>query len=225
MVPGQGQQRVVGRSRRTPGRWVCSTARTCSPLPGSRRRRPGTTSPPPPRPTTARTRRATWSTSRRTSPGRSWPTCGRPACGRSASTASRPSRSTWPASRRRRSCKFWGDLVTKRRRLERRRLQRLLVPGTGQRQVRHLPIAAWGPVFLQGTAGKTSGQVAGRRPAAVGCRQGRVQQLGRLHRRGAEVEQEPHRRLPAGLVHQHRQGVGAQVRHRAVPVPGDERRS
>ena len=91
-----------GASRRTPARWACCTARTCSAPPASRRRRPTTTSPPRPRPTTPRTRRATWSTWRPTSPVRSWPTCGRPASARSRSTASRRSRSTWPTTRPRR---------------------------------------------------------------------------------------------------------------------------
>ena len=85
-----------------------------------------------------------------------------------------------------------------------------------------LPIAAWGPVFLAGRRRQDLGQVAGGGSSAVGCRQGGFQQLGRLDRRGAEAEQEPDRRLPARAVHQHRQGIRAEVRHRAVPVPGDE---
>ena len=91
-----------GASRRTPGRWACCIARTCSPRPASSRRRPTTISPPPPRRTTPRMRRATWSTSPPTRRGRSWPTCGRPVCGRSPSTARRRSRSTWPTRRPRR---------------------------------------------------------------------------------------------------------------------------
>ena len=93
---------ACGASRRTPVRWACCTARTCSPRPASRCRRPTTTSPPRPRRTTPRTRRATWSTWPPTSPVRSWPTCGRPVSARSRSTASRRSRSTWRTTRPRR---------------------------------------------------------------------------------------------------------------------------
>ena len=60
LVPGQHQRRRVGRSRRTPARWACSTARTCSARPASSRRRPTTISLQRLRRTAPRTRRATW---------------------------------------------------------------------------------------------------------------------------------------------------------------------
>ena len=121
--------------------------------------------------------------------------------------------------------KFWGDLVTNGTASNDTDFNDSWYQGLANGKWASLPIAAWGPVFLARRGRQDVRQVAGGGSAAMGCQQGGLQQLGRLHRRGAEAEQEPDRRLPARAVHQHRQGIRAEVRHRAVPVPGDETRS
>jgi len=79
--------------------------------------------------------------------------------------------------------------------------------------------AAWGPVFLQGTAGKTSGAVERGTPAAVGHPETGFRQLGWIHRRSAEVDEEPDRRLAARAVDKHPARAGPDVRYQAVPLP------
>ena len=216
---------ACGGFRRTPGRWVCCTATTCSPLPGSRLRPPGTTSAPRPRRTTPRTRRAGWSTSRRTSPGQLvaylWQAGVRPFSFDGQETV----KVDLANDQAKKVVQVLGRPGHQRPGHQRRRLQRLLVPGPGQRQVGLAADRGLGTGVPPGHGRQDLGQVAGERPAAVGGRQDRVQQLGRLHRRRAEVEQEPDRRLAAGPVDQHQQGIDAPVRQRAVPVPADERQS
>ena len=55
------------------------------------------------------------------------------------------------------------------------------------------PTAAWGPVFLQGTAGKTSGKWRAADLPQWDAEQRGGRKLGRLNRRGAEAQQEPDR--------------------------------
>ena len=121
--------------------------------------------------------------------------------------------------------KFWGDLVTSGVATSDADFNDSWYQGLAGGKWATLPIAAWGPVFLQGTAGKTSGKWRAVRSAAVGSQQDRVEQLGRINRCGAQAQQEPDRGGAIGPVHQHRQGVRAQVRQRTVPVPGDEERA
>lgn len=68
-------------------------------------------------------------------------------------------------------------------------------------------------------------QVAGQRPAAMGCGRARGRQLGRFDRCGAEELEESDRGRPGGAVHQHRCRVRAEAGHRSVPVPGFEHRA
>ena len=81
-----------------------------------------------------------------------------------------------------------------------------------------LPIAAWGPVFLQGTAGKTSGSGARTR-----CRSGKPARTCRATGAAPPMPCSSSARTrsprPAGPVDQHRQGLDAPPRQRAVPVP------
>ena len=62
--------------------------------------------------TAPRTRRATWSTSRRTSPARSWPTCGRRASARSRFDGKQTVTIDLASDEAKKVVKFWGDLVT-----------------------------------------------------------------------------------------------------------------
>ena len=121
--------------------------------------------------------------------------------------------------------KFWGDLVTSGTASNDPDFNDSWYQGLANGKWATLPIAAWGPVFLQGTAGKTSGKWRAAGPAAVGCQQCRLQQLGRLHRRCPQAQQESDCGLTARAVHQYRQGVGAQDGQRTVPLPGAERDS
>lgn len=82
--------------------------------------------------------------------------------------------------------------------------------------------AAWGPVFLSGSAKATAGEVAGGTAAAVGRRQAQLGQLGRFDDRGHPGDQEPDRGGGVRAVPQHRPGQRRDVRHRAVLLPRDQ---
>ena len=120
--------------------------------------------------------------------------------------------------------KFWGDLVTSGTASSDPDFNDSWYQGLAGGKWATLPIAAWGPVFLQGTAGRTSGKwraadlpqwdPAQSSPATGGAPPTPYSSSARI-RCG----------LTARLVHQHRQGVGAQDGQRTVPLPGAERDS
>ena len=103
--------------------------------------------------------------------------------------------------------------------LDRRRLQRHLVPGPRERQVRRLAHRGVGAGLPAGHGREHVGPVARRAAAAVDRGRGGLGQLGRLVRRRARIEREPDRGLRAREVHQQRRGVGDDARDRAVPLP------
>ena len=120
--------------------------------------------------------------------------------------------------------KYWGDLVNSGGASDDPDFNDSWYQGLANGKWASLPIAAWGPVFLQGTAGKTSGKWRATELPQWEAGAERLRQLGWLDRRGPQGEQEPDRGVAARAVDQHRQGLDGQVRHRAVPLPGDERR-
>ena len=72
---------------------------------------------------------------------------------------------------------FWGDLVTSGVASNDPDFNDAWYQGLNNGKYATLPIAAWGPVFLQGAAARRRGS-GGPRPAAVGCEQGRSRATG-----------------------------------------------
>ena len=115
--------------------------------------------------------------------------------------------------------KFFGDLVTNGLATSDADFNDSWYQGLASGKWASLPIAAWGPVFLQGTAGKTSGKWRANALPQWKAGENVSSNWGGSTDAVLKLEQEPDRRLPAGPVDQHRQGIHAPVRQRAVPVP------
>ena len=226
--PGTRSRAPTGRSgptRRTPARWACSTGTTSSTSTAS-------TSPKTwdefadggPQTLHAADPTCTSPTSRANQNGvLAWGCSGRPAPSRSRSTAPTPSTSTSTTP----TSKKVGALLGGPRP---RRASSRPTPtsptawyqGLNRGKYATWLTAAWGPVFLTGSAQVHQRQVARRAAAAVGRRQAGLRQLGRIDDRGHDRHQEPDRRGEVRGVPQHRPGVDEDVRDRAVPLPGDE---
>lgn len=82
--------------------------------------------------------------------------------------------------------------------------------------------AAWGPVFLSGSAKSTSGKWRAAPLPQWDASKAGLGQLGWFDECRGEGDQEPDRRRETGGVPQHRRRVHQDVRDPAVPVPGDE---
>ena len=118
--------------------------------------------------------------------------------------------------------KFWGDLVTSGGASNDADFNDAWYQGLNSGKWATLPIAAWGPVFLQGAAAKTSGKWrAADLPQWDASKTvssnwgGSTDAVLKLSKNQIAASQ-------LALFINTEQGIRAPVRHQAVPVPGDE---
>ena len=158
-----------GVSRRTPGRWACSIARTCCPTPASRRRRPTTTSPPQRRPTTPRIPKSYLVNVAPNQPGQLvaylWQAGVRPFSFDGKETV----KIDLASDEAKKVVKFWGDLVTNGVASNDPDFNDSWYQGLANGKWATLADRRLGTGVPAGHGRQDLGQVAGRRPAAVGC--------------------------------------------------------
>ena len=187
-------------------------------------RRPGTSSPRRPASSTPPTRTSTSPTSRRTRPasgiGLLWQAGAKPfeTSGRATSVIDQSERRDVQEARRVLGRPDQGG----RRSPPMPDFTDAVVPGAQPGQVRHLAHRRLGPGLPRRQRQGHHGQVAGGAAAAVGRRQARLRQLGRLDDGRHHGHEEPDRGGQVRRVPQHRSRVDEDVRDRAVLLPGDQ---